>query len=92
MTLTETYAMLPASSVSGVFLHHPQSRYFSIGRIGRDQAEDYAVRKDLPLAEVERWLLSPNLGYEPGCRGPLRRVGYRGAMRRPCHVGAMSRF
>ena len=65
MTLTETCAMLPASSVSGVFLHHPQSRYFSVGRIGRDQAEDYAVRKDLPLAEVERWL-SPNLGYEPG--------------------------
>ena len=65
MTLTETYAMLPASSVSGIFLHHPQSRYFSVGRIGRDQAEDYAARKDLPLAEVERWL-GPNLGYEPG--------------------------
>ncbi len=65
MTLTETCAMLPASSVSGIFLHHPQSRYFSVGRIGRDQAEDYAARKDMPLAEVERWL-GPNLGYEPG--------------------------
>ncbi len=65
MTLTESYAMLPASSVSGIFVHHPQSKYFSVGRIGRDQAEDYAVRKNMPLAEVERWL-SPNLGYEPG--------------------------
>ncbi len=65
MSLTETCAMLPASSVSGIFIHHPQSRYFSVGRIGRDQAEDYAVRKGMPLAEVERWL-SPNLGYEPG--------------------------
>ena len=64
MTLTETFAMLPASSVSGVFIHHPQSRYFSVGRIGRDQVADYAVRKDQPLAEVERWL-GPNLGYEP---------------------------
>ena len=64
MSLTETCAMLPASSVSGIFIHHPQSKYFSVGRIGRDQAEDYAVRKGLPLSEVERWL-SPNLGYEP---------------------------
>jgi 5-methyltetrahydrofolate--homocysteine methyltransferase len=64
MSLTETCAMLPASSVSGVFLHHPQSRYFSVGRIGRDQVEDYAGRKGMELAEVERWL-AQNLAYEP---------------------------
>ena len=64
MSLTETCAMLPASSVSGVFLHHPQSRYFSVGRIGRDQVEDYAGRKGMDLGEVERWL-GQNLAYEP---------------------------
>jgi 5-methyltetrahydrofolate--homocysteine methyltransferase len=60
--LTETYATLPAASVSGIYLGHPQARYFSVGRIGRDQAEDYAVRKGITLAEVERWL-RPNLAY-----------------------------
>jgi 5-methyltetrahydrofolate--homocysteine methyltransferase len=58
--LTETFAMLPAAAVSGVYLHHPQAKYFAVGRIGADQAADYAARKELPLAQVERYL-SPNL-------------------------------
>jgi 5-methyltetrahydrofolate--homocysteine methyltransferase len=62
--LTESFAMLPAASVSGIYLHHPEARYFSIGRIGRDQAEEYAVRKASGLSEVERWL-GPVLGYTP---------------------------
>jgi 5-methyltetrahydrofolate--homocysteine methyltransferase len=65
MELTETYATLPASSVSGLYLHHPRARYFSVGRIGRDQVEDYAERKGVPVEEVERWL-TPNLSYSPG--------------------------
>ena len=56
--------MTPAASVSGLMFAHPVSRYFAVGRIGRDQAEDYADRKGVALAEVERWL-RPNLGYEP---------------------------
>jgi 5-methyltetrahydrofolate--homocysteine methyltransferase len=62
--LTETFATTPAASVSGIYLAHPSARYFSVGRIGRDQAEDYAARKGIALAEVERWL-RPNLAYEP---------------------------
>jgi 5-methyltetrahydrofolate--homocysteine methyltransferase len=62
--LTETFATAPAASVSGIYLAHPKARYFSVGRIGRDQAEDYATRKGMALAEVERWL-RPNLAYEP---------------------------
>jgi 5-methyltetrahydrofolate--homocysteine methyltransferase len=58
--LTETYAMIPAASVSGLYLAHPAARYFALGRIGADQAADYAERKGLAVAEVERWL-SPNL-------------------------------
>ena len=61
--LTESYAMMPASSVSGFYFAHPQSQYFAVGKIGRDQAEDYARRKQMPLADVERWL-APNLGYD----------------------------
>jgi len=64
LDLTESYAMLPAAAVSGIYLAHPESRYFSIGRVGRDQAEDYAARKGVPLEEVERWL-APNLAYTP---------------------------
>jgi 5-methyltetrahydrofolate--homocysteine methyltransferase len=56
--------MHPASSVSGFYLSHPQSRYFAVGRVGRDQLSDYARRKNMPLAEVERWL-APHLGYDP---------------------------
>ena len=59
--LTESFAMTPAAAVSGVYFAHPESRYFAIGRIGRDQLADYAGRKGEPLAAVERWL-SPNLG------------------------------
>jgi 5-methyltetrahydrofolate--homocysteine methyltransferase len=62
--LTESCAMLPAASVSGWYFAHPESRYFGMGRIGRDQMEDYARRKGWTLAEAERWL-SPNLGYDP---------------------------
>jgi 5-methyltetrahydrofolate--homocysteine methyltransferase len=60
--LTETFAMLPPASVSGVYLAHPQAGYFSVGRIGRDQVEDYAARKGTGLREAERWLRA-NLAY-----------------------------
>jgi 5-methyltetrahydrofolate--homocysteine methyltransferase len=62
--LTETFAMLPAASVSGLYFAHPQARYFNVGRISRDQVEDYARRKGVSLAEAERWL-RPNLSYDP---------------------------
>jgi len=62
--LTESYAMHPAASVSGLYFAHPQARYFAVDRLTRDQVEDYARRKGKPLAEIERWL-APNLGYEP---------------------------
>jgi 5-methyltetrahydrofolate--homocysteine methyltransferase len=62
--LTESCAMLPAASVAGWYFAHPRARYFGIGRIGRDQLEDYARRKGWTVAEAERWL-SPNLGYDP---------------------------
>jgi 5-methyltetrahydrofolate--homocysteine methyltransferase len=62
VTLTESFAMWPASSVSGWYFAHPRSHYFGVGKIGRDQVEDYARRKKMTVAEVERWL-SPNLGY-----------------------------
>src|SRR5262249_13676845 len=64
LALTETYAMTPGASVSGIYLGHPDARYFSVGRIDRDQVEDYAVRKGTSLAETER-SLRPNLAYEP---------------------------
>jgi 5-methyltetrahydrofolate--homocysteine methyltransferase len=64
MTLTESMAMTPASSVSGLLFAHPDSRYFSVGRIGQDQAADYARRRGIPLTEAERWL-RPNLAYDP---------------------------
>ena len=63
MTLSENLAMLPAASVSGLYLHHPQARYFAVGPIGRDQVESYAERMGMPVEEIERWL-SPNLHYE----------------------------
>ncbi len=61
MLLTENYAMSPASSVSGFYFSHPQSKYFNVGRIGRDQLEDLAQRKSEAVSELERWL-APNLG------------------------------
>jgi 5-methyltetrahydrofolate--homocysteine methyltransferase len=64
MSLTETYAVMPASSVSGWYFSHPQSRYFAVGKVGRDQVLDYHLRKDMDLGAVERWL-GPNLNYEP---------------------------
>jgi 5-methyltetrahydrofolate--homocysteine methyltransferase len=63
VSLTESYAMTPAAAVSGIYLASPQARYFSVGRLARDQVEDYAARKGLPVEEIERWL-GPNLGYE----------------------------
>jgi 5-methyltetrahydrofolate--homocysteine methyltransferase len=64
ITLTESYAMLPAAAVSGFYLAHPDAKYFAVGKIGKDQVEDYARRKGMALRTVERWL-SPNLNYEP---------------------------
>jgi len=63
MSLTESCAMLPGASVSGYYFWHPESDYFGVGRIGRDQLEDYATRKGIDVAEAERWL-SPNLADE----------------------------
>ncbi|MDR3754798.1 MAG: methionine synthase [Terracidiphilus sp.] len=63
--ITESFAMWPGSSVSGFYFAHPKSRYFSLGKIDRDQVEDYARRKGMSVNEVERWL-GPNLNYEPG--------------------------
>jgi 5-methyltetrahydrofolate--homocysteine methyltransferase len=63
ITLTESFAMTPTAAVSGYYFWHPEARYFGVGRIGRDQVEDYAKRKGLEVEEVERWL-APNLGYD----------------------------
>jgi 5-methyltetrahydrofolate--homocysteine methyltransferase len=65
MTLTESFAMLPAASVSGYYIGHAQARYFGIGKLGRDQVADYAERKGVDLAQAEKWL-APNLAYVPG--------------------------
>ena len=65
LALTESFAMTPAASVSGIYLAHPDAGYFSVGRLGRDQVEDYARRKGVSLEQAEQWL-TPNLGYEPG--------------------------
>jgi 5-methyltetrahydrofolate--homocysteine methyltransferase len=62
--ITESFAMWPGSSVSGLYFAHPQSRYFGLGKIERDQVEDYAARKGMTVTEVERWL-GPNLNYDP---------------------------
>ena len=64
MRITESYAMWPAAAVSGLYFAHPESHYFLVGQIARDQVEDYARRKRMRVSEVERWL-APNLGYEP---------------------------
>ncbi|MDY0065245.1 MAG: methionine synthase [Steroidobacteraceae bacterium] len=62
--ITDSYAMYPAASVSGWYFSHPRSHYFAVGKIGLDQVQQYAARKDLSLEEAQRWL-SPNLGYDP---------------------------
>ena len=64
ITLTESFAMMPAASVSGIYFAHSASRYFAVGAIGKDQVESYARRKGMKVTEVERWL-SPVLGYDP---------------------------
>jgi len=64
LALTESFAMTPPASVSGIYLAHPDARYFMVGRIGQDQVQDYAARKGMTVEEVERWL-APNLGYVP---------------------------
>ena len=63
ITLTESFAMHPGASVSGLYFSHPESRYFAVGKIERDQARDYAVRKGASLGEIEKWL-SPSLNYQ----------------------------
>jgi 5-methyltetrahydrofolate--homocysteine methyltransferase len=65
MRLTESFAMLPTASVSGLYFGHPGSRYFAVGRLGKDQVEDYARRKGVEPSVIERWL-RPYLAYEPG--------------------------
>ena len=67
LTLTESYAMFPTAAVSGFYYSHPDSKYFSVGLISRDQVESLAERKGMSLKELERWL-SPNLGYDPAAR------------------------
>ena len=74
LELTETFATTPGASVSGIYFAHPEARYFSVGRIGRDQVEDYAARKGIDVAEAERWL-RPNLA--------LRARNGAGSMTRP---------
>jgi 5-methyltetrahydrofolate--homocysteine methyltransferase len=64
MLITESFAMWPGSSVSGLYFAHPESRYFDLGKIDRDQVLDYHERKGMTAAEVERWL-GPNLNYDP---------------------------
>jgi 5-methyltetrahydrofolate--homocysteine methyltransferase len=67
MALTEHFAMTPPASVSGIYLAHPEARYFMVGRLGRDQVKDYAARKGMTVEEAEKWL-APNLGYDPSAR------------------------
>ncbi|MBZ0253027.1 MAG: methionine synthase, partial [Candidatus Methylomirabilis sp.] len=62
--LTESYAMWPAASVSGLYIAHPEAKYFGVGKVYKDQVEDYARRKGIDLATAEKWL-APNLGYDP---------------------------
>ncbi len=64
ISLTESCAMNPASSVSGWYFNHPESKYFGVGKLGRDQIDDYARRKGWPVAEAEKWL-GPYLDYDP---------------------------
>jgi 5-methyltetrahydrofolate--homocysteine methyltransferase len=64
ITLTESFAMYPAASICGLYFAHPESQYFAVSAIGKDQVESYAARKGMKVAEVERWL-APILGYDP---------------------------
>ncbi|MEN9468924.1 MAG: methionine synthase [Verrucomicrobiota bacterium] len=76
ITLTESLAMFPGSSVSGLYFAHPESKYFAVGKIERDQIEDYARRKGMSVAETEKWLM-PYLNYDPDS-----------SLVRPCQPGA----
>jgi 5-methyltetrahydrofolate--homocysteine methyltransferase len=62
ITLTESCAMSPASSVSGFYCNHPDAKYFAVGKLGEDQVTDYATRRGIPVAEAEKWL-APYLDY-----------------------------
>jgi 5-methyltetrahydrofolate--homocysteine methyltransferase len=64
LKLTESYAMVPTAAVSGFYFSHPDARYFSVGKIDRDQLQSYAKRKGMSVVEAEKWLM-PNLGYDP---------------------------
>ncbi|HEX7046823.1 MAG TPA: methionine synthase [Gammaproteobacteria bacterium] len=70
ISITESFAMWPAASVSGFYFSHPDARYFGIGRIAKDQVADYAARRDVALGEAERWL-APSLAYEPDAEPPV---------------------
>jgi 5-methyltetrahydrofolate--homocysteine methyltransferase len=74
VTLTENFAMHPASSVSGLYFAHPDSKYFGVGMISRDQVQDYAKRKGFDLATMEKWL-APNLAYDPEKVAPSAPAG-----------------
>lgn len=63
ISLTESFAMMPTASVSGYYFAHPEAKYFGLGRIGKDQVEDYAERTGMDLETTERWL-APNIGYQ----------------------------
>ena len=67
ITLTDSFAMYPTAAVSGWYIGHPQAHYFAVGKVSREQVEDYARRKGIAVEEAERWL-APNLGYERGAR------------------------
>ena len=83
MKLTESFAMWPGSSVSGLYFSHPESFYFGVGKIERDQVEDYAARKGMSVAETERWL-APVLNYIPSQdAGRARRAGAGAGRGRP---------
>ncbi|MEA1675805.1 methionine synthase [Nitrospirillum sp. BR 11163] len=68
VTLTESYAMTPTAAVSGLYFAHPDAKYFGLGKVERDQVADYAARKGMDMATMERWL-APNLNYEPSATG-----------------------
>jgi 5-methyltetrahydrofolate--homocysteine methyltransferase len=75
--LTDSFAMWPTAAVSGWYFSHPGAHYFGVGKIDHDQVESYAERKDMTLAEAERWL-APILGYDPDAPAQARSVTARG--------------
>ena len=91
ITLTESFAMWPAASVSGIYLTHPQARYFDVGRLGRDQVEDYAARKGISVADAERilttWVLGPVPKFRPAILAPQRRERNLGSSWRSSRSG-----